>query len=101
MPTSRPLSSFRNLNNFNDFPTLDFRYHAKLLNQCDLFTLRRNKGGVCPPKANPRRNLPPTTPRTGAEMKPPNKPEMRWLEWSRRLQSLAQNGLTYCKDPYD
>jgi ADP-ribose pyrophosphatase YjhB (NUDIX family) len=26
---------------------------------------------------------------------------MRWLEWSRRLQSLAQNGLTYCKDPYD
>jgi ADP-ribose pyrophosphatase YjhB (NUDIX family) len=29
------------------------------------------------------------------------KPEMRWLEWSRRLQSLAQNGLTYCKDPYD
>jgi ADP-ribose pyrophosphatase YjhB (NUDIX family) len=29
------------------------------------------------------------------------KEEMRWLEWSRRLQSLAQNGLTYCKDPYD
>jgi ADP-ribose pyrophosphatase YjhB (NUDIX family) len=29
------------------------------------------------------------------------KAEMRWLEWSRRLQSLAQNGLTYCKDPYD
>ena len=28
-------------------------------------------------------------------------PEMRWLEWSRRLQALAQNGLTYCKDPYD
>src|SRR6202012_171759 len=27
--------------------------------------------------------------------------QMRWLEWSRRLQSLAQNGLTYCKDPYD
>jgi ADP-ribose pyrophosphatase YjhB (NUDIX family) len=27
--------------------------------------------------------------------------EMRWLEWSRRLQALAQNGLTYCKDPYD
>jgi ADP-ribose pyrophosphatase YjhB (NUDIX family) len=26
---------------------------------------------------------------------------LRWLEWSRRLQSLAQNGLTYCKDPYD
>jgi ADP-ribose pyrophosphatase YjhB (NUDIX family) len=29
------------------------------------------------------------------------KGEMRWLDWSRRLQSLAQNGLTYCKDPYD
>jgi len=29
------------------------------------------------------------------------KPEMKWLEWSRRLQALAQNGLTYCKDPYD
>jgi ADP-ribose pyrophosphatase YjhB (NUDIX family) len=27
--------------------------------------------------------------------------EKRWLAWSRRLQSLAQNGLTYCKDPYD
>jgi len=27
--------------------------------------------------------------------------ESRWLEWSRRLQALAQNGLTYCKDPYD
>jgi ADP-ribose pyrophosphatase YjhB (NUDIX family) len=27
--------------------------------------------------------------------------EARWLEWSRRLQALAQNGLTYCKDPYD
>ena len=27
--------------------------------------------------------------------------QMRWLEWSRRLQALAQNGLTYCKDPYD
>jgi len=27
--------------------------------------------------------------------------DMRWLAWSRRLQSLAQNGLTYCKDPYD
>jgi ADP-ribose pyrophosphatase YjhB (NUDIX family) len=29
------------------------------------------------------------------------KENMRWLEWSRRLQALAQNGLTYCKDPYD
>ena len=29
------------------------------------------------------------------------KPEMKWLEWSRRLQALAQNGLTYCTDPYD
>jgi ADP-ribose pyrophosphatase YjhB (NUDIX family) len=31
----------------------------------------------------------------------PMNEQMRWLEWSRRLQSLAQNGLTYCKDPYD
>ena len=23
------------------------------------------------------------------------------LEWARRLQALAQNGLSYCKDPYD
>src|SRR5580698_8556101 len=27
--------------------------------------------------------------------------QMRWLEWSRRRQSLAPTGLTYCKDPYD
>jgi Hydrolase of X-linked nucleoside diphosphate N terminal len=25
----------------------------------------------------------------------------QWLEWARRLQALAQNGLAYCKDPYD
>jgi ADP-ribose pyrophosphatase YjhB (NUDIX family) len=25
----------------------------------------------------------------------------QWLEWARRFQALAQNGLTYCKDPYD
>jgi ADP-ribose pyrophosphatase YjhB (NUDIX family) len=31
----------------------------------------------------------------------PMNAEFRWLAWSRRLQSLAQNGLTYCKDPYD
>jgi hypothetical protein len=24
-----------------------------------------------------------------------------WLEWARRLNSLAQTGLTYAKDPYD
>ena len=29
------------------------------------------------------------------------KDDMRWLEWSRRLQALSQNGLAYCKDPYD
>jgi ADP-ribose pyrophosphatase YjhB (NUDIX family) len=25
----------------------------------------------------------------------------QWLEWVRRLQAVAQTGLTYCKDPYD
>ena len=25
----------------------------------------------------------------------------QWLEWTRRFQALAQNGLAYCKDPYD
>ncbi len=25
----------------------------------------------------------------------------QWLEWARRLQAIAQIGLTYCKDPYD
>lgn len=25
----------------------------------------------------------------------------KWLEWVRRLQAIAQNGLTYAKDPYD
>lgn len=25
----------------------------------------------------------------------------KWLDWVRRLQSMAQNGLTYSKDPYD
>lgn len=25
----------------------------------------------------------------------------KWLEWTRRLQAIAQNGLTYAKDPYD
>src|ERR1700689_2979925 len=29
------------------------------------------------------------------------KEDVRWLEWSRRLQALSQNGLAYCKDPYD
>ncbi|MBD3883014.1 NUDIX hydrolase [Phormidium tenue FACHB-886] len=24
-----------------------------------------------------------------------------WLEWSQRLQAIAQNGLTYCDNPYD
>ena len=26
---------------------------------------------------------------------------LQWLEWSRRLQAIAQNGLTYARDPYD
>lgn len=25
----------------------------------------------------------------------------QWLEWARRLQAIAQNGLTYAKDPFD
>ncbi len=25
----------------------------------------------------------------------------KWLDWVRRLQAIAQNGLTYSKDPYD
>ena len=24
-----------------------------------------------------------------------------WLEWTRRLQAIAQSGLTYATDPYD
>ena len=27
--------------------------------------------------------------------------EPRWLEWARELQSIAQAGLTYAKDPFD
>lgn len=26
---------------------------------------------------------------------------MKWLEWLQRLQVIAQNGLTYAKDPFD
>jgi ADP-ribose pyrophosphatase YjhB (NUDIX family) len=25
----------------------------------------------------------------------------QWLEWARRLQALAQDGLTYCNNPFD
>jgi ADP-ribose pyrophosphatase YjhB (NUDIX family) len=25
----------------------------------------------------------------------------KWLEWARKLQAIAQNGLTYAKDPFD
>jgi ADP-ribose pyrophosphatase YjhB (NUDIX family) len=25
----------------------------------------------------------------------------QWLQWAQRLQSIAQNGLTYAKDPFD
>jgi hypothetical protein len=24
-----------------------------------------------------------------------------WLDWSKRLQAIAQNGLTFARDPYD
>lgn len=27
--------------------------------------------------------------------------EPKWLEWSRTLQAIAQNGLTFAQDPYD
>ena len=27
--------------------------------------------------------------------------EARWLAWVRRLQAIAQNGLTFSKDPFD
>jgi ADP-ribose pyrophosphatase YjhB (NUDIX family) len=27
--------------------------------------------------------------------------EPKWLEWTKRLQTLSQNGLTYAKDPFD
>lgn len=26
---------------------------------------------------------------------------LRWLEWCKQLQAVAQNGLTFAKDPYD
>jgi ADP-ribose pyrophosphatase YjhB (NUDIX family) len=26
---------------------------------------------------------------------------LRWIEWARRVAALAQNGLAYCKDPFD
>ena len=28
-------------------------------------------------------------------------PNIRWLEWSKRLQAIAQNGLTFAHDAYD
>ena len=39
-------------------------------------------------------------------MVPPSEPAdrgviPRWLEWTRRLQSIAQAGLTHARDPYD
>jgi len=30
-----------------------------------------------------------------------NSSDSRWLEWSGRLQAIAQNGLTFARDPYD
>lgn len=27
--------------------------------------------------------------------------ENKWLEWAQKLQSIAQNGLTYSQNPYD
>ncbi|HEY9706890.1 MAG TPA: NUDIX hydrolase N-terminal domain-containing protein [Oculatellaceae cyanobacterium] len=27
--------------------------------------------------------------------------DLRWLEWGKQLQAIAQNGLTYSENPYD
>jgi ADP-ribose pyrophosphatase YjhB (NUDIX family) len=27
--------------------------------------------------------------------------DIRWVEWGKRLQAIAQNGLTFARDPYD
>lgn len=27
--------------------------------------------------------------------------QTKWLEWAQNLSAIAQNGLTYCRDPYD
>lgn len=32
-------------------------------------------------------------------MKTPDSPP--WLDWARRLQAIAHNGLAYAKDPFD
>ena len=53
-------------------------------------------GGI-PPKSETKAKTYSARARRPANMKE----DLRWLEWSRRLQALAQNGLTYCKDPYD
>ncbi len=26
---------------------------------------------------------------------------LKWLDWAQRLQAIAQNGFTYCENPYD
>jgi ADP-ribose pyrophosphatase YjhB (NUDIX family) len=31
----------------------------------------------------------------------PTTPDIRWLEWIKRIRSIAQTGLTYAHDPYD
>ncbi|HER2209535.1 TPA: NUDIX hydrolase N-terminal domain-containing protein, partial [Streptococcus pyogenes] len=27
--------------------------------------------------------------------------DMKWLEWAKQIQAIAQTGLTYAKDIYD
>lgn len=27
--------------------------------------------------------------------------DLRWLEWAKKLQAIAQNGLTYTENPFD
>ncbi len=34
-------------------------------------------------------------------MKGTNMTEPQWLTWTREAQAIAQNGLTYCQNPYD
>lgn len=27
--------------------------------------------------------------------------DLKWLEWGQKLKAIAQNGWTYCDNPYD
>jgi ADP-ribose pyrophosphatase YjhB (NUDIX family) len=38
---------------------------------------------------------------TYSASEPPAREVPTWLQWARRMQALAQSGLTYARDPYD